>query len=359
MGVGLVGAGRSADLHVAALRTLGISFAGLGSSSPARTAEAARRLGAQRPFDDLDAMLRDPRIDVVHVVTPSALHFDQVARALDTGKHVLCEKPLATTALEAERLARQADLAGLIGAVAYPYRFHPVVCEMRDRIGLVGRPLLVRASYLQGWLLDADPGEWRLDPERAGGSRALTDIGCHAIDLVEFVTGERVRGVSAVIGQAVPEARSGPGAADDSAVVSLDLSGGAIGSLIVSQVAIGAVNALTLDVYGTAGSATAALGDETRLEVAPADAAAGVGSSNGRGGPGGASTPPSVYVDAYVDLFRAFHQAIIGARPAELPGFHDCARVLAVRDAVLRAAAGGAREDVGSGVLAGARPEAG
>ena len=334
-GVGLVGAGRVARLHVAALRELGIPLIGVVSSSPARAAAAARSWEAEGAFEDLDALVRDPRVDTVHIATPSALHADQVDRVLRAGKHVVCEKPLSTTAARSHELAALAEERGLVGAVAYTYRFHPVVAALRARVPALGDLRLVRMGYLQDWLLGADATEWRLDPTLNGPSRVLADIGSHAIDLIEHVTGDRVSAVSATV-SSVLRATGGAGA-DDIAVASFELAGGAVGSLEVSQVAVGHTNTVRLELSGVDASAAIDLRDRMHvwhaeregngLERVPLPAM--------HGAPTGTDAD---YLAAYVAFILAVRAAVAGVSDGVLPTFADCHRAHVVRDAVQRAA---------------------
>ncbi|MCK6079395.1 Gfo/Idh/MocA family oxidoreductase [Microbacterium sp. EYE_5] len=330
-GVGLVGAGRIAQLHAAALRELGVPLVGVVASTPARSAEGAHLLGADRAFDDLDALLNEPRVEAVHIATPSGKHHEQAERALRAGKHVVCEKPLTTSAADSARLVRLAHDTGLVGAVAYTYRFHPGVRDLRERAAALGRLLLVRASYLQAWLLDAGTEEWRLDPAQNGASRALADLGSHAVDLIEFVTGNRVHAVSATMREFVPTSTVIPTAGDDIVVIAFELEGGGIGSLQLSQVAIGHSNSLTLEVNGERGAMAMDLRDTTRIWWAT------------RGDepshlPVGAYGTDEDYVAAYMSFLEATQRAMAGESVADLPTFQDCLRTHAVRDTILRSA---------------------
>ncbi|MBW8871958.1 MAG: Gfo/Idh/MocA family oxidoreductase, partial [Leifsonia sp.] len=195
--VAIVGGGFMAEVHSRAARAARAELAGIVSSSPERSQAAAERLGIGRAYGSLDDLLADDTVDVVHVTTPNALHADQAAAVLAAGKDVICEKPLATTVADAERLV--ADAEGRTATVPFVYRFHPMAREARARFasGQAGRVLSVNASYLQDWLLGSDDDNWRVDSAQGGRSRAFADIGSHLVDLVEFVSGDRVSRVSA------------------------------------------------------------------------------------------------------------------------------------------------------------------
>jgi predicted dehydrogenase len=145
-------------------------------------------------------------VDVVHLCTPNALHAGQAEAALRAGKHVVCEKPLATSAEDADRLTALAVEKGLLLAVPFVYRYHPLVREIRARrqAGSFGRWQLLHGSYLQDWMLSPGAVNWRVDTGLGGPSRAFADIGSHWCDLVEWVAGVRFSQVSARLGTTHP-----------------------------------------------------------------------------------------------------------------------------------------------------------
>ena len=188
-GTGFIGA-----VHARAIAAAGGVLAGVAASSPERSREAARRLGAETAYESAEALVDDTAVDVVHICTPNHLHADLAERALTAGKHVVCEKPLAIDLDAAQRLAALAAGAPACTAVPFAYRFYPTVREARHRIasGQSGAVHLVHGTYLQDWLLDAEDDNWRVDAELGGVSRAFADIGSHWCDLAEFVTGHRL-----------------------------------------------------------------------------------------------------------------------------------------------------------------------
>ena len=179
-----------------------------------RNAEAvakdAKKWGWAESAADWRQVIERDDIDVVDIVTPGGSHAEIAIAALAAGKHVLCEKPLANSVSEAQAMADAAELAALRGVramVGFTYRRVPAVTLMRDLIrrGAVGKIAQVRASYRQDWLVDPEaPLTWRLQKEHAG-SGALGDIGAHAIDLAQFVTGLDVVKVSGVVDRIVPQ----------------------------------------------------------------------------------------------------------------------------------------------------------
>jgi predicted dehydrogenase len=243
----IAGAGFIGAVHAHAVRAAGGTVAGVLASTPERSQAAARRLGAGDAYESVEALLDDERVDVVHVCTPNHLHEDLAHRALDAGRHVVCEKPLAADLDGAERLAAQASGLPQCAAVPFVYRYYPTVREARARIasGESGAVHLIHGTYLQDWLLSAQDDNWRVDADLGGASRAFGDIGSHWCDLAEFVTGHRVTRLSARLATAIPErvrddgreafARAGgagtlrPVTTEDAVVLQFETDGGALG----------------------------------------------------------------------------------------------------------------------------------
>jgi predicted dehydrogenase len=237
-------------------------------------AQAAAHWGwAESATDWREVIARDD-IDIVDIVTPGDSHAEIAIAALDAGKHVLCEKPLANTVPEAEAMADAASRAaahGIRSMVGFTYRRVPAVTFLRDLIaqGAVGRIAQVRAAYRQDWLVDPEmPLAWRLQKEHAG-SGALGDIGAHIIDMTQFVTGLDVTAVSGVVDTIVKErplqgsgsGLSGTAAAgrgevtvDDVAIFTGRLSTGALVSFEATRFATGRKNDLSIEVSGDKGA---------------------------------------------------------------------------------------------------------
>ncbi|WP_457965469.1 Gfo/Idh/MocA family oxidoreductase [Arthrobacter sp. D1-29] len=242
--------------------------------NPEAVAAAARKWGwAESATDWREVIARDD-IDVVDIVTPGDSHAEIAIAALEAGKHVLCEKPLANTVAEAEAMAEAAERAaaqGIRAMVGFTYRRVPAVTFLRNLIaeGAVGTINQVRASYRQDWLVDPEmPLAWRLQKEHAG-SGALGDIGAHAIDLAQFVTGlnlEKVSGVIDTIVKERPLLDSGSGLSgtagvgkgqvtvDDIAIFTGRFESGALASFEASRFATGRKNALQIEVSGDKGA---------------------------------------------------------------------------------------------------------
>jgi predicted dehydrogenase len=267
---GVVGTGFIGAVHVDALRRLGVEVTGVVGSTPERA--AAKRIAPV--YESYEALLDDERVDVVHLTTPNHLHHPQVGKALAAGKHVVCEKPLATTSEESAELVELAEASGLVHCTNFNIRFYPMNQEARERVhaGELGDVWNVHGGYLQDWLAMPTDWNWRLEPEKAGALRAVGDIGSHWLDLTQWITGKRVVEVFADLVTAIPVRQRPKGevetfasaagveredasmATEDIAHILLRYEGGARGSLIVSQVSAGRKNSLRYEVDGSAGA---------------------------------------------------------------------------------------------------------
>ncbi|MEU1971451.1 Gfo/Idh/MocA family oxidoreductase [Microbacterium sp. NPDC019599] len=258
-------------------------------------AEAAAKWGWLESATDWRAVIARDDIDIVDIVTPGDSHAEIAIAALEAGKHVICEKPLANTVAEAEAMTDAASRAaanGVRSMVGFTYRRVPAVTFLRDLIaqGVIGRVQQVRAAYRQDWLVDPDmPLAWRLQKEHAG-SGALGDIGAHIIDMTQFVTGLHVESVSGTLDTIVkqrPLLGSGSGLSgtaaegfgevtvDDVAIFTGRLAGGALASFEATRFATGRKNGLTLEVSGDKGALAFDLEDLNALQfydrTAPGD----------------------------------------------------------------------------------------
>ena len=166
----VVGTGFIGVVHVEALRRLGIEVTGVVGSSPERVREKARTQALPEPYESFEAMLADPRVDVVHITSPNDLHQPQARAALEAGKHVICEKPLGMDSSETAELLRLAEHSGLVHAVNFNIRFYAQCQAARARVqaGEIGDVRLISGGYLQDWLLWDTDWNWRLDPAAGG-----------------------------------------------------------------------------------------------------------------------------------------------------------------------------------------------
>ena len=234
---------------------------------------SAAKWGWKETATDWRAAIDRDDIDVVDIVTPGGSHAEIAIAALEAGKHVLCEKPLANTLDEAEAMAEAAERAGkhVYAMVGFTYRRVPAAAFARDLVtsGAIGEVRQVRANYLQDWLVDPEaPLTWRLQKDLAG-SGALGDLGAHAVDLAQFITGQKVTGVSGILDTFVHErpvlaeasglsgsvgSERGRVTVDDLALFTGRFDGGAIGSFEATRMSTGRKNALRLEVAGSLGA---------------------------------------------------------------------------------------------------------
>jgi predicted dehydrogenase len=253
---GIIGTGFMGGVHAAAVRAAGHMISSVAGSTPAAGADAAARLGARRAAASAAELIASADVDVVHICTPNATHAELSAAALEAGKAVICEKPLATSTGETESLVQAAGRSGRLAAVPFVYRFYPTVREARARIasGEAGDLWLLHGSYLQDWLAGSSATNWRVDPAQGGLSRAFGDIGVHWCDLMEFVTGHRILRLVASTANAYRERGGEAARTEDGAVVLFETDRGAAGSLVVSQVTPGRKNRLWFSFDGTQAS---------------------------------------------------------------------------------------------------------
>lgn len=275
--VGIIGVGFIGAAHIEALRRLNnVNVAAISDDEKVVKAKA-EQLGVERFFADWQALIHDKEIDCVHICTPNHLHYAMVKAALNAGKHVVCEKPLTTNKGEAEELVALAEEKGLVNAVNFNVRFYPLIHQLKAAIdkGDMGQIFSIHGSYLQDWLFYDTDYNWRLEPEIAGESRAVADIGSHWMDLMEFMTGLEVTEVMADFAtfhktRKKPlkplETYSGklltpedytevPIHTEDYATVLLRFNNGARGALTVSQVFAGRKNRISFDITGSKKSA--------------------------------------------------------------------------------------------------------
>jgi predicted dehydrogenase len=379
--IAMVGHGFMGAAHSQAWRTaprffdLGVEpeMAVIVGRDPERTESARAQYGWQSASTDWRAVVADPDIDVVDIVSPGSSHVEIAIAALEAGKHVLCEKPLANTVEQAEAMTAAAAAArsrGVRAMVGFSYRRVPAIAFARQLVqdGRIGTVRQVRTLYLQDWLADEDgPMTWRLDKEQAG-SGALGDIGAHAIDLVEHVTGASLATVSGTLETFVTErplmaegvglsgtasSERGQVTVDDAAFFTARLGGGAadgaIGTFEATRYATGRKNGLTLEISGSEGAIQFDL--ESMNELRLYESSAPAGEQGFRRilvtepeHPYMAAWWPTGHLIGYEHTFshqvKDFVEAIVsGTDPS--PSFEDGLHVQRVLDAVERSAADG------------------
>jgi predicted dehydrogenase len=324
----------------------------LAGTSQARAEEAAGRLGWAGAVADWRELIERPDIDVIDICAPGDLHHPIAIAALQAGKHVLCEKPLANTGAQAAEMAEVAAEAarnGVFAMCGFTYRRQPAAALARKLIaeGRIGDIRHIRVRYLQDWLSDESaPYTWRMDAQRSG-SGALGDLGAHAVDMAQWLVGERIDSVSARTQTFVPFRPLADGSGtvevtvDDAAYLLAEFDSGLIGSFEVSRYALGRKNAFQVEINGTAGSLGWDFERNNELSLfAPRD-----------GEPSGFSTvlvtsPDDPYIShwwpeghtlgygaGFVNQAADFATAIADNRQPE-PSFAEAARVQLVLDAV-------------------------
>ena len=343
--LGMVGGGEGAFIgavhRIAARLDDRYEFvAGALSSDPARArgSGGALHLDPARSYADYAAMAeaeaaRPDGIEAVAIVTPNHRHHGPARAFLARGVHVICEKPMTHRLEDALDLQAAVREGGALFAVAHTYTGYPLVRQARAMAaaGALGEIRVVQVEYPQDWLttpLEAAPGqggqkqaEWRTDPERSGAAGSVGDIGTHAFNLAEFVTGLSVDSLAAELSTFVPGRRL-----DDNAHMLLRFAGGARGALWSSQVAVGQENALRLRVYGSQGSLEWAQEQPNALVFTPfgepprlirrAGAGAGPVAAHASRVPSG---HPEGYLEAFAQLYRDFAEQVTAPREARAP----------------------------------------
>jgi predicted dehydrogenase len=370
LGIGMVGYAFMGRAHSQAWRTVGHFFdlpltprmAAICGRDATAVAAAAARLGWPATETDWKRLIERDDVDLVDVCTPGSSHAEISIAALKAGKHVLCEKPLANTVEEARAMAAAADRAAAAGVRAmtgFNFRRVPAVALARELVaaGRLGAIRHVRAAYLGSHLLDPEiPLIWRLQAEHAG-SGALGDLGAHAIDLAQYLAGDRIAGVSGLTETFVRErpladgsGARGPVTVDDAALFIARFAGGALGSFEATRFATGHTEGLRVELNGELGSIVWDLGDFNGLRLF--DATEDPATQGFRriqvtraGHPYAGAWWPDGHTIGYEHTFthevRDLVHAIADGRDP-VPSFADGLQVQEVLDAVQRSAASGA-----------------
>jgi len=272
--VGVIGTGFIGPAHIEALRRLGnIEVAALAEYSEDAAKSKAEALGIERHYGDYKRLLEDKDIESVHICSPNHLHYEMAKAALEAGKHVICEKPLAVSVAEAEELVELAEKRSVVNAVNFNIRYYPLAKQLRLMIdkGALGEIFAVQGSYLQDWLFHPTDYNWRLEPDKSGQSRAVADIGSHWMDLLESITGLKItslcadfatfhkirkkplKPVETYAGKVLkPEDyKDVPINTEDYATVMLRFENDARGVMTVNQVAAGRKNRLYFEIDGS------------------------------------------------------------------------------------------------------------
>ena len=366
--MGMVGGGRDAFIgpvhRIAAQmdnRTELVCGAFSSTQEKSRLSGKDLFLHPDRVYGDYDEMFRNEaalpdcdRMDFVAIVTPNNVHYPAAVAALDAGFHVVCDKPMTMTLDEARDLERRVSEAGKLFCLTHNYTGYPMVKEAKDLVssGKLGKVRRIVVEYPQGWLATRLESEgvkqamWRTDPQLAGASSCMGDIGTHCENLAEYVTGLRITEMCADLATFV-EGR----ALDDDGSVLLRFEGGARGLLWASQIAVGEENGLRLRVYGeTGGIEWRQLEPNTLVVHSPdrpteirrtATPFVGAAAATNVRLPAG---HPEGYIEAFANIYNCFADAVsvvisggdVNEEEYDYPNVHDGVRGMAFLAAVVR-----------------------
>jgi predicted dehydrogenase len=270
----LIGTGFMGRIHAENLRRLGtVEITALAGSTSERARQFGESIGVPRTTGDYRELLEDSTIDAVHILTPNALHYPMCRAALESGKHVLCEKPFTVSLEQANELVGLAAQTGLANCIQHNLRYYPLVQQIRRMIeaGDLGEILIAQGTYSQDWLLHETDWNWRVQAVENGTLRAVGDIGSHWMDAIQHVTGLAITELCADLATFHPTRRRPTGSVEtfagkqlaptdyenipvdteDFASVLLRFGDRARGAFTVSQMSAGRKNMFTIDIYGT------------------------------------------------------------------------------------------------------------
>jgi predicted dehydrogenase len=367
--VAVVGAGFIGPVHVEALRRAGLEVKGILGVSQAESDGAAKTLGLSKAYAAFDEVLADGDVTAVHIATPNRLHFPMAKAALQAGKHVMCEKPLAMNSAESGELVELARHSALVAGVNYNVRYYPLCLEAaeRRRRGDLGQVYSICGNYVQDWLFHPTDYNWRVLADEGGQLRAVADIGTHWLDLIHAITGLEVESVCADLSTVHPVRQRPLGevetfkgkqeaaparteaidiATEDYGCVLLRFEGGARGCLWVSQVTAGRKNCLRLEIAGSKSALAWCSEQPNELWIGHRDKPneslirdpALVSEKTARfiNYPGGHNEG---FPDTFKQCFRALYDYIQAgefAAPATFPTFADGHREILLCEAILR-----------------------
>jgi predicted dehydrogenase len=348
--VAVIGLGFMGRTHIQALRRLGVEVHGVAGIDEDEARKAASELSIPRWYRSFEEAIADPEVKAIHLCTPNNLHFPQAKLALEAGKHVLCEKPLAMTSAESLILSELASKKGLITAVNYNLRFYPICQEAQARIsaGDLGSPYLIHGAYLQDWLFLKTDWNWRLEPDQGGTLRVVADIGTHWMDMVTYLTGLKITEVFADFSTVHPtrlqpegniETYAGkieknistkevPIHTEDVAVILFRFDNGALGNVSLSQVSAGRKNFFWFEISGSKSAFHWEQENPNELWIGYRDQPNQVLAKDPSlfhpearaltGFPGGHAEG---YPDTFVQVFRQFYGAIVSGKMPETGQF--------------------------------------
>ena len=370
LGTAIVGMGFIGRTHVEMMRRLGYEVVGVMDSPLERGQQAARSLRVPHAYSSFEEMVADPRVDIVHICTPNYLHYPMAKTALEAGKHVICEKPLAMDSEESSELVRLASNTGLVAVANYNLRFYPLCHEARAQVqaGEIGEVRLIHGGYLQDWLFLPTDWNWRLEPELGGKMRAVPDIGTHWLDTVTWITGLQITAVMAELdtfirtrfkprrevdtfaGKIVKsnDVEKVQMRTEDCATILLRFNNGALGNSTISQICAGRKNHFWWELTGSKASLSWDSERPNELWIGHRDQPNGLlfkdpalMHSEARsiaGYPGGHAEG---YADTFCKLYEAVYRYIENGdltQPPPFPTFEDGHRQMVLCEAIEKSA---------------------
>jgi predicted dehydrogenase len=273
IGAAIVGAGFIGPVHLEALRRLGVRITGILGCNERESQSAQEMFGLPKAYKDFDEVLSDADVQSIHLAVPNVLHYEFSSKALNAGKHVMCEKPLAMNSKETSELVALAGSKSLAAGVCYNVRYYPLNLQARQMVqdGDVGDLFHINGSYLQDWLFHDTDYNWRVLADQGGALRAVADIGTHWMDLIYSITGLEIDAVFADL-KTIHKIRKRPNgevetftgkpqseimteeipiSTEDYGCIMFRFANGASGSLYVSQVAAGRKNCIRYEIAGS------------------------------------------------------------------------------------------------------------
>lgn len=330
--IGMIGGG--SDAFIGAVHRMAANLDGQidlvcgvfsSESEKSKSSATSYFINENRAYGSVDEMLGnekslpiDERMQFVSIVTPNFLHFEQAKKVLLSGFHVVCDKPVTLTSQEAKELGKIAKEQNLIFALTHNYTGYPLVKQARDIIkeGRLGNLRKVIIEYTQGWLTDPlehdgqKQASWRTDPKKAGISCCLGDIGTHAENLLEYISGKKITSLCADLSSFV-DGR----VLDDDGNILLRMEGGIKGVMIASQIACGEENELKIRIYGDKGGLEWLQSSPNQLILKWKDdpiqiMKSGAGNSYLSSASQAASRLPGGHPEGYIEAFANIYKAV-------------------------------------------------
>lgn len=272
MNIAIVGCGTMAEIHVKALKSLGYKVVVVVGRNKERTKVFAEKYQIPNWRLDIESAFDSYELDSVHICTPPINHYEIIKTALNYKLHVICEKPFVLDEHQAEELVNLAEKMNVVNAVGFNTRFHEAILKSKKKIteGKLGKLYLINGSYKQEFHVLPVNYSWRYNKKEAGKMLATTEIGSHWIDLMGYLTSKRVESVSATFGNFNPKRKLEHGVmypilnnendniidldCDDTAIVTFKMEGGTLANVVLSEVAPGRSNFLSIEINGSVGS---------------------------------------------------------------------------------------------------------